>query len=419
MTRSIGAIIFGALSDRFGRKWPFVANIVLYSIVELSTGFVTTFEQFLGVRALFGVFMGGIYGACAATALEDAPAAARGLLSGLLQQGYAMGNLLAAGFYLAIVPNTPHTWRSLMWFGAGPALLIAAWRAWLPETDAYNRKRAAMRAARESGLEAGQQSNTRAFIRGIRPGLQEHWMTLLYLVALMAGFNFLSHGSQDLYPSLLKLEKDFTPTLVTQTTVVASFGAILGGTICGWLSDVVGRRLMIISICCLGAALIYPWAYTDGKIIMLAAFAQQFCVQGAWGVIPIHLMELAPPNGRAFVVGTSYQLGNLASSASSTIEAKIGAQFPLPDLVVKGKHTKRYNYGKVMAIFIACVYVYIIVIVALGPQNQGVDLDLVHGEEEDYNNREKADSDEGESSIGHNNKSAGVTMIETVPDSRY
>ncbi|CCG81441.1 Sugar transporter family protein [Taphrina deformans PYCC 5710] len=413
MTRSVGAIIFGALSDRFGRKWPFVANVVLYSMVEMSTGFVQTFEQFLGVRALFGVFMGGIYGACAATALEDAPAPARGLLSGLLQQGYAMGNLLAAGFYLAIVPNTEHTWRSLMWFGAGPALLIAAWRAWLPETDTYLRKRAALRAAASAGLETGD-SNTEAFVRSIKPALKTHWMTLIYLVALMAGFNFLSHGSQDLYPSLLKLEKGFTPTLVTQTTVVSSFGAILGGTICGWLSDVVGRRLMIISICCLGAALIYPWAYTDGKIIMLAAFAEQFCVQGAWGVIPIHLMELAPPNFRAFVVGTSYQLGNLASSASSTIEAKIGAQFPLPDLVVKGKHTKRYNYGKVMAIFIACVYIYIIVIIALGPQNQGIDLDIVP-ESEKFDHKQNEDEAESfDMSKSHN-----VTQIEHVESSRY
>lgn len=285
MTRSIGAAVFGLAADRYGRKWPFVVNIVLYSMIELSTGFVKTFHQFLAVRALFGIFMGGIYGACAATALEDAPPAARGLLSGLLQQGYAVGNLLAAGFYLAIVPNSSHTWRSLMWFGACPALLIAAWRAYLPETDTYLKARAAKKAAQQADMEVGDSAG-RAFVKGLRPALKEHWVTLIYLVAMMSGFNFLSHGSQDLYPSLLKLEKGFTPTLVTQTTVVASFGAILGGTICGWLSDVVGRRLMIIIICCLGSALIYPWAFTESKAIMAAAFAQQFCVQGAWGMLP-------------------------------------------------------------------------------------------------------------------------------------
>ena len=375
MTRSIGAIIFGLLSDRYGRKWPFVANVVLYSIVELSTGFVTTFQQFLGVRALFGVFMGGIYGSCAATALEDAPAAARGLLSGLLQQGYAMGNLLAAGFYLAIVPNSSHTWRALMWFGACPALLIAAWRAWLPETDAYLRAREHKRELARQGLESGDSAG-KAFIKSAGPALRQYWLTLIYLVLMMSGFNFLSHGSQDLYPSLLKLEKNFDATLVTQTTVVASFGAIIGGTFCGWISNVVGRRLTIIVVCIIGGALIYPWAFTDGKKIMAAAFAQQFCVQGAWGVVPIHLMELSPPAFRAFVVGTSYQLGNLASSASSTIEAQIGARFPLPDLVKNGKHTKRYNYGLVMAIFIGCVYAYLITVIFLGPERRGRNLDI-------------------------------------------
>lgn len=412
MTRSVGATIFGLLSDRYGRKWPFVANVVLYSIVELCTGFVKTFHQFLAVRAIFGIFMGGIYGACAATALEDAPAAARGLLSGLLQQGYAMGNLLAAAFYLAIVPNSTHTWRGLMWFGAGPALLIAAWRAWLPETDAYKQKRAAQHAAMAAGLETGD-SIGKQFIKQAGPALRTHWMTLIYLVLMMSGFNFLSHGSQDLYPSLLKLEKGFTPIEVTRTTVVASFGAILGGTLCGWLSDVVGRRLTIISICCLGAALIYPWAYTTGKPIMAAAFAEQFCVQGAWGVVPIHLMELAPPNYRALVVGLSYQLGNLASSASSTIEAKIGATFPLPDLVVMGKHTKRYNYGKVMAIFLGCVYVYLIFIILIGPSNQGANLNALDEEGETEKKFANGDEDSLELNQTHTGKGE-ISQIETI-----
>lgn len=407
MTRSVGAIIFGLLSDRYGRKWPFVANVVLYSIVELSTGFVHTFQQFLGVRALFGIFMGGIYGACAATALEDAPAPARGLLSGLLQQGYAMGNLLAAGFYLAIVPNSPHTWRGLMWFGAGPAMLIAIWRAWLPETDSYLRARAHRQATLKAGLETGDSAG-KAFVKSAGPALKQYWLTLVYLVLMMSGFNFLSHGSQDLYPSLLKLEKNFDATLVTQTTVVASFGAIIGGTICGWLSTVVGRRLTIIVVCIIGGCLIYPWAFTDGKAIMAAAFAQQFCVQGAWGVVPIHLMELAPPNFRAFVVGTSYQLGNLASSASSTIEAQIGARFPLPDLVVEGKHTKRYNYGLVMAIFIGCVYAFLILVILVGPENRNRNLDI--DETEEANEKMARDSD----SLDQHNGKRATAHSETV-----
>jgi len=137
MLRSVGAIVFGIAGDRFGRKWPFIINIILYSLVEIGTGFCATYAQFIGVRALFGITMGGIYGNCAATALEDSPIAARGLLSGLLQQGYACGYLLAAAFNLAITDNQPHGWRALFWFGGCPPLLIALWRAFLPETEAF------------------------------------------------------------------------------------------------------------------------------------------------------------------------------------------------------------------------------------------------------------------------------------------
>jgi SHS family lactate transporter-like MFS transporter len=147
MLRPVGAIIFGIATDRFGRKWPFVINVIFYAIVEIGTGFCATFEQFIGVRALFGIAMGGIYGNCAATALEDAPAITRGLLSGLLQEGAALGYLLAAGFNLAITNNQPYSWRALFWFGGGPPLLIALWRVFLPETQAFLREKEARNAS--------------------------------------------------------------------------------------------------------------------------------------------------------------------------------------------------------------------------------------------------------------------------------
>jgi MFS transporter, SHS family, lactate transporter len=137
MFRSVGAIVFGIAGDRFGRKWPFIVNIVLYGLIEIGTGFASTYSQFIGLRAIFGIAMGGIYGNCAATALEDAPIATRGLLSGLLQQGYACGFLLAAACNLAITNNQPFGWRALFWFGGCPPLLIALWRAFLPETQAF------------------------------------------------------------------------------------------------------------------------------------------------------------------------------------------------------------------------------------------------------------------------------------------
>jgi len=174
----------------------------------------------------------------------------------------------------------------------------------------------------------------------------------------------MSHGSQDLYPTMLKNQYNFSANAVTVTQVVANLGAMTGGTVIGYCSQIFGRRFSIIFISVIGGALLYPYTFTSSKAIMAAAFFEQFCVQGAWGVIPIHLMELSPGSFRTFVVGTSYQLGNLASSASSTIESTIGARFPLPPL---GK-TARYNYGKVMCIFMGCVYVYVIVLTFVGPE---------------------------------------------------
>lgn len=211
----------------------------------------------------------------------------------------------------------------------------------------------------------------------------------------MAGFNFMSHGSQDLYPTMLTNRKCFPPSkfctkanvrteyrfsanAVTVTQVVANLGAMTGGTIVGYVSQSLGRRFCIIVICIVGGALLYPYTYTSSKAVIAAAFFEQFCVQGAWGVIPIHLMELAPGSLRTFVVGTSYQLGNLVSSASSTIEATIGERFPLPPLVSKGKTTKRYQYGKVICIFLGCVYAYVILLTLIGPEKLGRQLDVAH-----------------------------------------
>lgn len=163
---------------------------------------------------------------------------------------------------------------------------------------------------------------------------------------------------------MLKNQYSFSPDAVTVTQVVANLGAMTGGTVIGYCSQIFGRRFSIIFISIIGGALLYPYTFTSSKAVIAAAFFEQFCVQGAWGVIPIHLMELSPGSFRTFVVGTSYQLGNLASSASSTIESTIGSRFPLPPL---GK-TKRYKYGLVMCIFMGCVYLYVIVLTFVGPE---------------------------------------------------
>lgn len=366
MLRSVGAITFGIAADKWGRKWPFIINNILFIVLELGTGFCNTYEQFLGVRALFGIAMGGIYGNCAATALEDAPHEARGILSGMLQQGYAFGYLLATVFSRGLVDTTPHGWRPLFWFGACPPLLIILFRLYLPETNSFL-ERQALRKERHEGVE----DIEKIVWKEAKVGLKKHWLLLIYLVLMMAGFNFMSHGSQDLYPTMLENQLEFSKNKITVTQVVANLGAMLGGTIVGYLSQMFGRRLSIIVVCIMGGALVYPYCFTRSTSVIAAAFWEQFCVQGAWGVVPIHLVELSPAGARTTIVGTAYQLGNLASSASSTIEAKIGERFPLrngPGGVL------RYDYGRVVAIFLGCVFAYVIVLVFIGPEKLGRDM---------------------------------------------
>jgi SHS family lactate transporter-like MFS transporter len=278
MLRSVGAAIFGIIGDRYGRKWPYIANLVLLVVLEMSTGFVQTFHQFLAVRALFGIAMGGLYGNASATALEDAPIRARGILSGLFQMGYAFGNILAAVFNLAITPNTSHGWRALYWFGAGPPVLLILWRLYLPETDAFIYMQ-------EERKAVGHENITKGFSKQAVPALKQYGLRLIYLVLLMAGFNFMSHGSQDLYPTFLQRQLGFSTGEVTVTTVVSSLGAIGAGTFVGHMSTFVGRRLSIILACIVGAALIPAWILVRNNGIIASAFFEQSCLQGAWGYV--------------------------------------------------------------------------------------------------------------------------------------
>lgn len=200
---------------------------------------------------------------------------------------------------------------------------------------------------------------------------------------------------------MLTNQYGFSSNAVTVTQVVANLGAMSGGTIVGYASQIFGRRFSIIFICIIGGALLYPYTFTSSKAVIAAAFFEQFCVQGAWGVIPIHLMELSPGSFRTFVVGTSYQLGNLVSSASSTIEATIGEQFPLPP---KGK-TPRYKYGLVICIFMGCVFAYTIVLTFVGPEY----LKRQFGVEHDDDLAEAAGHDTIEAAI-HRREEMGMGM---------
>ncbi|KAL9114492.1 MAG: hypothetical protein Q9227_001573 [Pyrenula ochraceoflavens] len=405
MFRSVGSAIFGIAADRYGRKWPFIVNNVLFIVLELGTGFAQTYKQFLAVRALFGIAMGGLYGNAAATALEDCPAEARGLISGLLQQGYAFGYLLATAFARGLVNTTSHGWRPFYWFAACPPVLIILFRLCLPETKTFQERQ---RIRQESGTIAG------TFVSEGKVALKRHWLLLIYLVLIMAGFNFMSHGSQDLYPTMLENQFNFSADAVTVTQVVANLGALTGGTIVGYCSQIFGRRFSIIVISIVGGALLYPYSFVENHKVIAAAFFEQFCVQGAWGVIPIHLMELSPGSFRTFVVGTSYQLGNLVSSASSTIESTIGERFPLPPKISEGKTVKRYDYGKVICIFMGCVFAYVILLTLVGPENRGKNFEVAADAdmeaathtriEKSHGTADEAGSDEADEKGAHTQK---------------
>ncbi len=345
-----------------------ITALVLFIILELATGFTQNLTQFLAVRSLYGIAMGGLFGPAAATALEDLPYEARGLLSGLFEQGYATGYLLAAIFYRALVPTTTHGWRSLFWFGAGPPVFIIIYRLCLPETNYFQvmvaEREARLRIEHTSG-EPLRATGLRAFAKEAGNAVKENWVLLIYMVILMAGFNACSHGSQDFYPTFLKNQVELGPTDVTVISVVGQLGALIGATFLGFISTFTGRRLTMMVTCVLGGAMIPAYVLPHNMALVASAFFQQFFVGGVWGPIPIHLIELSPPALRTLTVGLTYQLGNLASSASATIQAIIGERYPLPPTKTG---VKRFDYGKVMAIFMGAVWAYQLLFLFLGPE---------------------------------------------------
>lgn len=362
MLRTVGAFFFGFLGDKYGTKWPFVANLAIMCAVQIGCSFIQTFKQFLGVRAVFGIVMGGIYGNAAALALDDCPPRAKGFISGFLQQGYAFGYLLAVVFTRALADTQSHKWRAMYWFAACVSAILTISRAMLPETDAFKEKKLRAALQKESGIV------TDSFLTKAGKALKIYWLMMIYMILLMAGFNFMSHSSQDLYPTFLTKQLGFSKNRSTVTNCVANLGAIAGGLIIGHFSNFIGRRLSIMICCVGGGAMIYPWAYVRNNGINAAVFFLQFFVQGAFGVIPAHLSELAHPEFKSFIVGVAYQLGNLASSASSTIESQLGAKFPIENKNGAIIH----NYGKVMAIFVGCVFIYNLIITFVGPEHRNI-----------------------------------------------
>ncbi|SCU95322.1 LADA_0G14950g1_1 [Lachancea dasiensis] len=363
LLRVVGAILFGYLGDRFGRKLPYCLSMFLIIVVQIGTGFVKNFPAFLGCRALFGVVMGSIFGVASATALENAPEESKSILSGIFQEGYALGYLLGVIFKRAIVDNSPYGWRSFFWFSAGPPALFIVWRLLLPESEAFLKRQ--VPTSESSGAKRAEPPSSR-FWRNAKLALKRQWMTLIYMVILMAMFNFSSHGSQDLFPTMLSKQYGYSEDASTVTNAVANIGALVGGILVAHVSSFIGRRCAIVLCCVGGGAFLYPWGFlSNPRQLNPSVFFLQFFVQGAWGVVPIHLTELSPVEFRTFVIGVAYQLGNMISSASSTIEASIGERFP-----IEGKEGV-YDYGKVMCIFMGSVFAALLITTVLGPENKG------------------------------------------------
>ncbi|KAG2753185.1 MFS general substrate transporter [Suillus brevipes Sb2] len=359
--RSVGAVIFGMISDRFGRKWPLVVNLVICGVLELGTGFVDTFSQFLALRALFGIAMGGIWGLSSSSALENLPVELRGLASGILQEGYIVGYIFAAVVNLTLVPQ--HGWRALFWTGAGITCFAAVIRALIPESPFFLR-------AKEQEKAKGT-NDSQNFLRQTKEMLKLHWLLCIYAVLLMTGLNFLSHGSQDLYPTYLQITKGFSAHSATVATIIGNCGGFVGGAMGGWASQYIGRRLTIVFCVLLAGVFIPLWVLPSSfSALSAGAFCVQLGVQGAWGVIPIQLAEMSPPAFRATFPGVVYQLGNMVSAASAQIEATGGDNLKTT-ILKNGVLTVVPDYATVQAVFIGAVAVFVIVIAIIGPENHG------------------------------------------------
>ncbi|MEY2528459.1 MAG: transporter, family, lactate transporter [Verrucomicrobiota bacterium] len=347
MMRPLGALLFGWLGDKFGRRIPLMIDIVFYSVMELATAFAPNFTVFLILRALFGIGMGGEWGLGASLAMESLPTKARGLFSGILQQGYAVGYLLAALVYWIVFPL--FGWRGLFVAGALPALLVIYIRAHVPESPVWQKHRETRHARQPFSLL-----------------VRQHGALFLYAALLMTAFNYMSHGTQDLYPTYLEKQRGFGVSAKSIISIVYATGAICGGAIVGSLSQHWGRRRVII-LCSIGGMLLIPlWIFAPNTALLMAGgFLIQFMVQGAWGVVPVHLNELSPPAFRGLFPGLAYQMGNFAAAYAAQQQAWLAEKFRLPN--------GEPNYALTMAMVQCVVFIAVIILAAVGREKRGIE----------------------------------------------
>ncbi|PGG97682.1 MFS transporter, SHS family, lactate transporter [Blastomyces parvus] len=357
LLRSVGAAFFGLAGDKWGRKWPMVFNMIVLGVLQIATIYSATFQQFLAVRSLFGLFMGGVYGNAIAMALENCPVDARGLMSGVLQQGYSMGYVFAACANLGVGGST-ESWTTVFWIGAGLSFLAGFIRVFLPESKQFREAKKAGRHGTSPG----------AFWRDTKLMLLKEWPMVIYCIILMTWFNYYSHTSQDSYTTFMLTQKGLNNTGASRASILMKVGACVGGTIIGYMSQFIGRRRSIVGAALLSAVLIPAWILPEGERSLSASgFFMQFFVQGAWGVIPIHLNELSPPAFRSSFPGVTYQLGNMISSPSAQIVNAIAEA-----VTIRGsKGTPAPAYGPTMGVATAIIAMGIVVTTMFGPEKRG------------------------------------------------
>src|SRR6201998_1157382 len=337
--RPIGALAFGVMADRFGRRPVLMVNVLAYSILEFASGFAPSLTVFIILRALYGVAMGGEWGVGPSLTMETIPPHARGFVSGLLQSGYPAGYFMASIVYGAFFPYIG--WRGMFMVGVIPALLVLYIRRNVPESPSWSKEAAVERG---STLEV----------------LKSHWRLGIYAVFLMTAFNFFSHGTQDLYPTFLEVEHKLSPHAVGIIAVIYNIGAICGGILFGTLSERFGRRRCIVIAALLSLPVIPLWAFSHSAAMLAAgAFLMQFTVQGSWGVVPVHLNELSPDAARGTFPGFVYQLGTLLASVNATLQAGIAAHFG-------------GNYGLALALVAGSVSIIISLLTAVGTEAKGI-----------------------------------------------
>jgi len=323
-----------------------MASVLLYSAMEFASAFAPSLRAFLVLRALYGIAMGGEWGVGAALAFETLPAEGRGFFSGLLQEGYVVGNLIAAAAYGLLFPIIG--WRGMFVVGALPALLVLYIRSQVDESPAWLAARGAEHPERHLGAD-----------------IRRYFPKFLFLVVLMFAFNSFSHGTQDLYPTFLEKNHHFSPGTVGMVAIIYNIGALLGGVLFGAWSERIGRRRAIVTAALLALPVIPLWAFsTSLPLIALGGFLMMFLVQGAWGVVPAHLNELSPPAVRGTFPGFAYQLGNLLSSRNVVIQTRLAES--------------RFagNFAPVLAGTVLIVASLLALVTMLGREAKGVDLSV-------------------------------------------